>query len=53
MTWGKNVPDLLFRHFVLPLRVNNEPLDSSRTVFYRELKNRVKGKSMSAAIIEV
>ena len=53
MAWGKNVPELLFRHFVLPLRVNNEPLDSSRTVFYRELKNRVKGKSMYDAILEV
>ncbi len=53
MAWGKNVPELLFRHFVLPLRVNNEPLDSSRTVFYRELKDRVMGKSMYDAILEV
>ncbi len=53
MTWGKDVPELLFRHFVLPVRVNNENLDSSRTVFYRELKERVKGMTMQQAILEV
>jgi len=53
MPWGKNVPEDLFRHFVLPLRVNNENLDSCRTVFYGELKDRVKGMSMHDAILEV
>lgn len=53
MSWGNKVPELLFRHFVLPMRVNNEPLDSSRTIFYRELKERVKGLSMKDAILEV
>ena len=28
MPWGKNVPELLFRHFVVPIRVNNEALDT-------------------------
>lgn len=46
MSWGNEVPELLFRHFVLPIRVNNENLDDSRQVFYRELKERVKGMSM-------
>lgn len=53
MPWGKDVPELLFRHFVLPVRVNNENLDSSRTVFFRELKERVKGMTMRQAILEV
>ena len=53
MTWGSKVPELLFRHFVLPLRVNNENLDNSRQVFYKELKDRVNGKSMYDAILEV
>ncbi|NLB66928.1 MAG: transglutaminase domain-containing protein [Bacteroidales bacterium] len=53
MTWGNNVPDDLFRHYVLPLRVNNENLDSARTVFYRELKPRVEGLSMYDAVLEV
>ena len=53
MSWGKNVTDELFRHFVLPIRVNNENLDDSRKVFYGELKERVKGLSMKDAILEV
>ena len=50
---GWNVPEREFRHFVLPLRVNNESLDSARVVFYRELKPRVEGLSMQEAILEV
>lgn len=53
MSWGKNVPELLFRHFVLPIRVNNEPLDASRTYFYKELKERIKNLSMHDAILEI
>lgn len=53
MPWGKSVPELMFRHFVLPIRVNNENLDNSREVFYRELKDRLKGLSMKDAILEV
>ena len=53
MPWGKTVPDLLFKHFVLPLRANNERLDSSRTAFYRELAPRVDTLSMQDAILEV
>jgi hypothetical protein len=48
-----NVPEREFRHFVLPLRVNNESLDSSRVVFQRELMPRIEGLSMEEAILEV
>lgn len=53
MPWGKNIPEDLFRHFVLPVRVNNEQLDSARVVFYKELKDRVKSLSLYDAILEV
>lgn len=53
MPWGKVVPEREFIHFVLPLRVNNENLDTCRTVFYAELKDRVKGLSMHDAVLEV
>ena len=53
MPWGKTIPEDLFRHFVLPVRVNNEQLDSARVVFYKELKNRVKSLSLYDAILEV
>ena len=50
---GWKVPEREFRHFVLPIRVNNENLDTSRVAFYRELKPRVQGLSMAEAILEV
>ena len=53
MPWGKSVPELEFRHFVLPIRVNNENLDHSRKVFYEELKDRVKNLSMHDAVLEI
>lgn len=53
MPWGSDIPDDIFRHFVLPVRVNNESLDSSRMVFHDELLPRVQGMSMSEAILEV
>lgn len=54
MPWGKEIPELIFRHFVLPVRGGNEGLDSSRMVFYGELKDRVKKcSSMEEAALEV
>lgn len=53
MPWGKIIPEEIFRHFVLPIRVNNENMDESRMVFYNELKDRVKGLSLHDAVIEV
>lgn len=53
MAWGETVPNDLFLHYVLPVRINNENLDTSRVTFYEELKERVKGLSMEEAILEV
>lgn len=53
MPWGRSVPELLFRHFVMPIRVNNENLDNARIVLYDELKKRVEGLSMTEAILEL
>ncbi len=52
-SWGNKVPENLFRHFVLPIRVNNENLDSSRWVFFMELKDRIKHLEMKQAVLEV
>ncbi|MDR0559361.1 MAG: transglutaminase domain-containing protein [Prevotellaceae bacterium] len=51
--WGKKIPESIFRHFVLVYRINNENLDSSRTAFFNELKDRVKGMTMEQAALEV
>jgi len=52
-SWGKSVPDDIFRHFVLVYRVNNEYLDTARSAFFDELKDRVKNLSMYNAALEV
>ena len=52
-SWGRTVPENLFRHFVLPVRVNNENLDSSRWVFFTELKDRIRNLPMKEAVLEV
>lgn len=54
MPWGGNIPEDVFRHFVLPVRGNNEALDSSRTAFYHALKERVAScATMEEAALEV
>ena len=51
--WGRTVPEGIFRHFVLVHRINNEYMDTARTVFFEELKDRIKGLSMYDAALEV
>lgn len=54
MPWGKVVPEREWQYFVLPPRINNEPMiDDHRPAFYDELKDRVKGLSMKDAVLEV
>ena len=53
MSWGKRVPEREFKHFVLPIRVNNENLDDFRMAYYEELRDRVKDLSMYDAVLEV
>ena len=52
-SWGKNVPEDIFRHFVLVYRVNNENLDTARLLMQKELASRVEGLSMYEAALEV
>ncbi len=52
-SWGKQIPEVIFRHFVLPVRVNNENLDSARWVFFSEIKDRVRNLTMKEAVLEV
>lgn len=53
MAWGSQIPEEEFLHFVLPLRVNNENLDSFRLVYYEEIKARIKGLGMKEAALEI
>jgi transglutaminase-like putative cysteine protease len=51
--WGKDIPEDIFLHYVLPYRVNNENLDSFRIVYYDELLNRIKGRDILDAALEI
>jgi len=51
--WGKNIPGEIFLHYVLPCRINNENLDSFRIVYYDEILDRVKGKNIEDAALEI
>lgn len=53
MSWGNRIPKREFLHFVLPVRVNNENMDDSRTVIYDLLKDRIKNMTMEQAVLEV
>ena len=53
MPWGSSIPEREWRHFVLPVRVNNENLDDARSVIYNELKDCVKLLPMRDAILFV
>ncbi len=52
-SWGKIIPEDIFRHFVLPYRVNNENPDEARQLFFEELKERIKNLDMYQAALEV
>ena len=53
MVWGKDIPEEIFLHYVLPYRVNNENLDSFRIAYYDELRKRVNGKDIREAALEI
>ena len=50
---GWDIPEREFRHFVLPLRVNNEPLDDFRSLYADTLCARVDGLSLEEAALEI
>lgn len=53
MPWGRDISEELFRHFVLPVRVNNERLDGFRMLYYDTLRKRVGGLSLHDAALEI
>lgn len=39
--WGRSIPEEIFLHYVLPVRVNNENLDSFRIAYFDEILRRI------------
>ena len=52
--WGEEIPADIFLHFILPVRVNNENLDSFRIKYYDEIAARVSNiDNVEEAALEI
>lgn len=51
--YSENIPEDIFLNYVMHHRVNNEDIVPCREFFYNEIKDRIKGKSMKDAIIDI
>jgi len=52
--WGRRIPENIFLHYVLPIRVNNENLDSFRIEYYDEIHDRIGNcNSIDEAALEI
>lgn len=51
--FGVEIPEDIFLNYVLQYRVNNENIEYNREIFFNELYDRIKGKSMYDAALEV
>lgn len=51
--WSKGIPEELFFNYVLHYRINNEKLEDCRPFFYDALWERLQGKDMKEAALEV
>lgn len=51
--WKGLIPEDIFFNFVLHYRINNEAIEDCRPFFHNALKERIKGKSMMEAALEV
>nr|WP_319489704.1 transglutaminase domain-containing protein [uncultured Caproiciproducens sp.] len=52
-TWSSQIPENIFLNYVLYYRINNEAIEDCRAFFYHALKDRISGKSMKEAALEV
>ena len=53
LNWKDSIPEYIFRHYVLPVRTNNESLDSFRTEYGDVIFDRVINLSLKDAALEV
>ncbi len=51
MPWGKIIPDDIFKKYVLPHRVSQEPPERWRKIFFEELGEKVYSMKMIDAVI--
>ncbi|ABX42552.1 transglutaminase-like domain-containing protein [Lachnoclostridium phytofermentans] len=53
MEWTRQLPEDYFIHYVFYPRVNSEDITECRQFFYDHLKDRIKDKNMTEAVLEI
>ena len=53
MEWCQGIPEDIFLHHILYYRVNTENIEDCRQFFYDKLIDRVKGRSVKDAVLEI
>jgi len=53
VSWCKDIPDDIFLSYVLYHRINNEDIHKCRKLFYQSIYERVAGRTMEEAALEV
>lgn len=51
--WGDSIPEHIFLHYLLPVRINNENLDSFRIKYFEEISSRIKGLDARSSALEI
>ncbi|XCP85802.1 transglutaminase domain-containing protein [Roseburia hominis] len=53
MEWCREVPEEIFLHHILYYRINSENIEDCRKFFYEKLIDRIKGKTLQEAVLEI
>lgn len=53
LEWCKAIPEDIFLHHILYYRINSENIEDCRKFFYDQLIERIKGKSLKEAVLEI
>ncbi len=51
--WCRRLPEEIFLHNVLYYRINSENIEDCRPFFYEQLWERIQGKTMTEAVLEI
>lgn len=51
--WCRQLPEEIFLHNVLYYRINSENIEDCRPFFYEQLRERIQGKTMEEAVLEI
>ena len=51
--WGAKIPEDIFLNYVLHYRINNEPIEDCRKLFYNMIYHKLGNKSMYESVLQV